>query len=35
MIGTVAIRRWGMLLSLTGLRDGPHHLLSGRSYGRA
>jgi len=28
MIGTVAIRRWGMLLSLTGLRDGPHHLLS-------
>ena len=28
MIGTVAIRRWGMLLSLTGLRDAPHHLLS-------
>jgi EAL and modified HD-GYP domain-containing signal transduction protein len=28
MIGTVAIRRWGMLLSLTGLRDAPHHLLN-------
>jgi c-di-GMP phosphodiesterase len=28
MIGTVAIRRWGMLLALTGLRDAPHHLLS-------
>ena len=28
MIGTIAIRRWGLLLSLTGLRDGPHHLLS-------
>ena len=28
MIGTVAIRRWGMLLALTGLRDAPHHLLN-------
>ena len=28
MIGTVAIRRWGMLLALSGLRDAPHHLLS-------
>ena len=23
MIGTVAIRRWGMLLALSGLRDAP------------
>jgi c-di-GMP phosphodiesterase len=28
MIGTVAIRRWGMLLAMSGLRDAPHHLLS-------
>ena len=28
MIGAVAIRRWGMLLALSGIRDAPHHLLS-------
>jgi c-di-GMP phosphodiesterase len=28
MIGAVAIRRWGLLLALSGLRDAPNHLLS-------
>jgi EAL and modified HD-GYP domain-containing signal transduction protein len=28
MIGSVAIRRWGLLLALSGLRDAPHHLLN-------
>jgi EAL and modified HD-GYP domain-containing signal transduction protein len=28
MIGAVAIRRWGLLLALSGLRDAPHHLLN-------
>jgi EAL and modified HD-GYP domain-containing signal transduction protein len=28
MIGANAIRRWGMLLALSGLRDAPHHLLN-------
>src|SRR4029079_10145221 len=28
MIGTTAIRRWGLLLALSGLRDAPRHLLS-------
>jgi EAL and modified HD-GYP domain-containing signal transduction protein len=28
MIGTVAIRRWGLLLALSGLRDVPSHLLN-------
>jgi EAL and modified HD-GYP domain-containing signal transduction protein len=27
MIGTTAIRRWGLLLALSGLRDAPSHLL--------
>jgi EAL and modified HD-GYP domain-containing signal transduction protein len=27
MIGAVAIRRWALLLALSGLRDAPHHLL--------
>jgi EAL and modified HD-GYP domain-containing signal transduction protein len=28
MIGSVAIRRWGLLLALSGLRDAPNHLLN-------
>jgi c-di-GMP phosphodiesterase len=28
MIGAVAIRRWGLLLALSGLRDAPNHLLN-------
>jgi EAL and modified HD-GYP domain-containing signal transduction protein len=28
MIGSVAIRRWGLLLALSGLRDAPSHLLN-------
>jgi EAL and modified HD-GYP domain-containing signal transduction protein len=28
MIGSVAIRRWGLLLALSGLRDVPSHLLN-------
>jgi c-di-GMP phosphodiesterase len=28
MIGSIAIRRWGLLLALSGLRDTPHHLLN-------
>jgi c-di-GMP phosphodiesterase len=28
MIGTTAIRRWGLLLALSGLRDAPSHLLT-------
>jgi EAL and modified HD-GYP domain-containing signal transduction protein len=28
MIGANAIRRWGLLLALSGLRDAPHHLLN-------
>src|SRR5919197_1324858 len=28
MIGATAIRRWGLLLALSGLRDAPHHLLN-------
>jgi len=28
MIGSTAIRRWGLLLALSGLRDAPHHLLN-------
>jgi c-di-GMP phosphodiesterase len=28
MIGANAIRRWGLLLALSGLRDAPHHPLN-------
>jgi EAL and modified HD-GYP domain-containing signal transduction protein len=27
LLGTVAVRRWAMLLTLAGLNDRPHHLL--------